>query len=139
MTQVLVPPRPAAAEPMPLGIRVGSRREAPVVIEHTELGLRLRIAGCVNASGVGEVRAGLREAVDRGCGDLVVDMTDFELGDATGLGALVGAHRRASRAGRTLVLSNGSPALLRVLRYTRLIRVLRITETAAPRTKRAAQ
>jgi anti-anti-sigma regulatory factor len=38
---------------------------------------------------------------------------------------LVGAHRRAVRAGRTLVLRDVTPGVARVLHLTRLDRVLR--------------
>ena len=44
--------------------------------------------------------------------------------DATGLGVLVGADRRAKLAGRRVVLRDAAPRLLRILRVTRLNRVL---------------
>lgn len=60
-----------------------------------------------------------------------MEVSDFELGDATGLGALLGAHRRATRAGRTLVLADVPAALDRVLTFTRLGRVLTTRGTAS--------
>jgi anti-anti-sigma factor len=52
--------------------------------------------------------------------------------DATGLGVLVGAHRRAQKLGRRLVLRGVSPRLARLLLATRLHRVLTL-ETAIDR------
>jgi anti-anti-sigma factor len=51
--------------------------------------------------------------------------------DATGLGVLVGAHRKAGRAGRTLVLRDVPPPVGRLLFLTRLDRVLRTSHSAA--------
>ena len=48
----------------------------------------------------------------------------------TGLGVLVGAHRRAQRAGRTLVLRDVPDPVGRLLFVTRLDRVLRTTRCA---------
>lgn len=50
----------------------------------------------------------------------------MDLVDATGLGVLVGADRRAKLAGRRVVLRDVRPRLLRILRATRLHRVLTI-------------
>jgi anti-anti-sigma factor len=70
--------------------------------------------------------------VDAGEGELVLDLTALEGVDPTGLGVLVGAHRRAGRLGRTLVLRDTPPSVRRLLRRTRLDRVLRQTTTPSP-------
>ncbi|MGV9773977.1 STAS domain-containing protein, partial [Streptosporangium sp. NPDC003464] len=52
---------------------------------------------------VAGMRPRLHEAVDSGSGDLIVDLSGLEMIDATGLGVLVGTHRRrggAEGAGR---------------------------------------
>lgn len=100
-------------------------------VEHPVPGQQVRLAGRVDAASVAEVRLALHEAVDHGIGELVVDVRDLQLGDATGLGALLGAHRRAARVGRTLVLADVPPALTRLLAYARLTRVLRTRVSAA--------
>jgi len=61
----------------------------------------------------------------------VLDVAGLTSVDAAGLGVLVGAHRRALRAGRTLVLRDVPPPLARVLLITRLDRVLRTSQAAA--------
>ena len=71
-----------------------------------------------------DVRLAWAEAVDAGFGGLFVDLAGLEAVDATGLGVLVGAHRRAQRAGRTLVLEGVNAQVGRLLLVTRLDKVL---------------
>jgi anti-anti-sigma factor len=87
-------------------------------------GAYVALAGRLHAPTVPDVRAALQSAIDEGAGDLVIDLAGVELLDATGLGVLVGAHRRAERAGRRLVLRRVPPRLDRLLLATRLHRVL---------------
>lgn len=70
------------------------------------------------------VRPRLHDAVDSGQGDLIVDLSELEMIDATGLGVLVGTHRRAMGVQRRLVLRGVPPRIMRVLAVTRLNRVL---------------
>ena len=101
---------------------------APVVqVPGQLLGLRGRL-------GVGDatdVRLALAEAVADGAGPLVLDLSELSSLDATGLGVLVGAHRRAGRAGRVLVLRDVQPAVSRLLLITRLDRVLQTERSTA--------
>ena len=87
-------------------------------------GCAVSLGGRLGAATVADVRAALSEAVDTGVGDLVVDLRDVELVDATGLGVLIGTHRRADRAGRRLVLQHVPERIERLLMATRLHRVL---------------
>lgn len=82
------------------------------------------LAGRLDVHTVADVRNALHAAIDAGSGDLLVDVAGVEVMDATGLGVLVGAHRRAGRSGRRLVLQGASPRLRRLLRVTRLHRIL---------------
>jgi anti-sigma B factor antagonist len=84
------------------------------------------LSGRLDVSSVHEVRSALHEALDTGSGDLVVDLRGVEILDATGLGMLVGAHRKAGRHGRRLVLRNLTPQLERLLRVSRLSRILAV-------------
>lgn len=94
-------------------------------------GQEVRLAGRLDVTGSSRARSALEEAVGLGVGDLVVDLREVELVDATGLGVLVGAHRRAQRSGRVLVLRDPSERLRRVLVVTRLDRVLAIERSTA--------
>ena len=87
------------------------------------VGYELVLSGRLDASSATEVREALHRAVDAGAGDLVVDVSGIDRVDATGLGVLLGAHRRADRAGRRVVLRDASPLLVRILRLARLHRV----------------
>ena len=85
---------------------------------------KVSVRGRLDVTTVADVREVLHSAVDHGSGDLHVDLTDLELVDATGLGLLLGAHRRAGRAGRRLVLHAVPARVHRLLLATRLDRVL---------------
>ncbi|WP_436759548.1 STAS domain-containing protein [Streptosporangium sp. V21-05] len=90
---------------------------------------RAQVVGVGNrldAGTVSRVRPRLHEAVDSGRGDLIVDLSRLEMIDATGLGVLVGTHRRAVGAERRLILRGVPPRVMRVLAVTRLNRVLAV-------------
>ena len=82
------------------------------------------LSGRLDVHAAADVRLELADAVDRGDGELVLDLAELEAVDATGLGVLVGAHRRAQRAGRTLVLEDVPDPVVRLLLITRLDRIL---------------
>ncbi len=92
-------------------------------------GTLVALAGRLDVHAAADVRLALADAVDRGVGELVLDLAGLEAVDATGLGVLVGAHRRAQRAGRTLVLEDVPAAVGRLLLVTRLDRVLQTRRT----------
>ena len=100
-----------------------------LTITQPDPGRVVALAGHLDVHGAADVRLALADAVEGGDGDLVVDLAALEAIDATGLGVLVGAHRRAGRTGRTLVLRDVTPAVGRVLFLTRLDRVLRTSRT----------
>ena len=84
------------------------------------------VSGRLDVHSVPEVRAALHAAVDRGSGTLVVSLDGVVVADATGLGVLLGAHRRAQRAGRELVLRDVPHPAMRLVRVMRLHRVLHV-------------
>lgn len=100
-------------------------------MESVEPGQVINLTGRLDVHAAADVRLALADAVDEGFGDLVIDLASLDAVDATGLGVLVGAHRRAGRAGRTLVLRDVPPPVGRLLFLTRLDRVLRISSGAA--------
>ena len=87
-------------------------------------GQEIALSGRLDVSAVAEVRAALHDALDAGTGDLVVDLSGVEVIDATGLGVLLGADRRAKLLDRRIVLRDAAPRVRRILRVTRLHRVL---------------
>ena len=91
----------------------------------------LALSGRLDVHAAADARLALAQALDAGEGELVLDLTALQAVDPTGLGVLVGAHRRAGRLGRVLVLRDTPPAVARLLRRTRLDRVLRQTRSRA--------
>lgn len=86
------------------------------------------IRGRLDVSTVTDIRMVLHEAVDVGSGDLTLDLSGVDLVDATGLGVLVGTHRRAALADRRLILCGLPPRLSRLLVRTRLHRILHLQQ-----------
>ena len=97
-------------------------------VRHVQAGQTVALAGRLDASATAYVRAELHDAIDVGTGDLVIDLSGVELLDAAGLGVLVGAFRRGSRCGRSVVLSNPPARISRLLYATKLDRVLRVEQ-----------
>jgi anti-anti-sigma factor len=102
-----------------------------LVLETDVPGQVMHLVGRLDVHAAADVRMALADAVAGGSGDLVIDLAALEAVDATGLGVLVGAHRRAGRAGRTLVLQDVPPPVGRMLFLTRLDRVLHLRSSAA--------
>ena len=100
-------------------------------IEVLRRGVEVVLSGRLDARGAAVARALLHEVVDAGQGDLHLHVGELELWDASGLGVLIGAHRKARQAGRRLVLTDVPPRQLRLLRATRLHRVLTVEPAVA--------
>jgi anti-anti-sigma factor len=94
--------------------------------DHAEL----VVGGRLDVRSAADARTALHRAVDTGEGDLVLDLVELESWDATGLGVIMGAHRRAGRCGRRLVLRRVPPQMQRLLVATRLHRILAIEDPA---------
>jgi anti-sigma B factor antagonist len=92
--------------------------------ERLQIGTIMPIVGRLDASTVGQLRDQLHSAVDGGAGVIVLDLSDVEMVDATGLAMLVATQRRALRAGRQLVLRGTPPRIARLLHATGLDRLL---------------
>lgn len=90
----------------------------------TARGQEVFVSGRMDVHTVPELRRGLQDALERGRDDLLLHLRDAEVYDATGLGVIVGVHHRALRQGRRVVLVDLSPRLERLLRASRLHRVL---------------
>lgn len=88
------------------------------------------LEGRLDVSTAPDIRLLLHDAVDNSDGDLIIDLARLEALDASGLGVLIGAHRRAVRAGRMVLLRDVPPHVLRLLWVTRLQRVLHFEPAA---------
>jgi anti-anti-sigma factor len=96
----------------------------PARVSEISCGQEVAVAGRLDVRTVPELRLALHLILDRGVGDLLIHLAEAEVHDATGLGVIVGMHHRARLMGRRLVLVDVSPRLDRLLRTTRLHRVL---------------
>lgn len=90
--------------------------------DHAEL----VVGGRLDVRSAADARTVLHTAVDTGVGDLVLDLSELDSWDATGLGVIMGAHRRCGRCGRRLVLRDVPAQMQRLLVATRLHRILAI-------------
>jgi anti-sigma B factor antagonist len=86
----------------------------------------LALSGRLDASSVGDVRMSLNRLIDTTGADVVVDLSQVDVIDITGLGLLAATHRRLERAGRQLVLRGCADHVRRVLAVTRLSRVMHV-------------
>ncbi len=60
---------------------------------------------------------------------LIVDLSGADAIDSTGIGWMIGCHRRASARGGAIVFHSPEPSVQRTLRLMRLSQVLHISES----------
>jgi anti-sigma B factor antagonist len=96
----------------------------PACVAEIRTGQEVSVSGRLDVHTVADVRMALHDILGRGTGDLLIHLAEAEVHDATGLGVIVGAHHHARRAGRRLVMVDVSPRLDRLVRTSRLQRVL---------------
>ncbi len=84
------------------------------------------LSGTLDIATSPTLRAALMEAAERDNHEIIVDLTQLEFLDSTGLGALIGAHKRAAEhdGGVRLVAHEGQ--ILRLLRITGLLDVFSV-------------
>jgi len=88
------------------------------------------LSGSLDVATSPKLKAELTRASDSGQRNIVVDLTQVEFLDSTGLGALMGAHRRAvENDGKFAIVVNDGP-IERLLNITGLSRVFAVYATA---------
>jgi anti-sigma B factor antagonist len=94
--------------------------------EHEGDAIVYRLKGSLDFETAPSLRAALLEAADEGKHDIVVDLTHLEFLDSSGLGALIGAHKRAlEHHGRVRLIVSEGP-ISRLLTITGLMGVLAV-------------
>jgi len=94
-----------------------------IMPEHGGEAMVYRLRGSLDLETAPSLRAALNEAADEGKHDIVVDLSHLEFLDSTGLGALVGAHKRAlEHQGRLRLIVSDGP-ISRLLTITGLMSV----------------
>ena len=91
--------------------------------------LVFKLRGSLDLATAPTVRAALLDAAEKGHHFLFVDLSQLEFLDSTGLGTLIGAHRRAAEQGGALRLVISDGLIARLLNITGLIRVLSVYHT----------
>ncbi len=84
------------------------------------------LSGSLDIATSPTVRASLTEASERGDHRLIVDLTSVDFLDSTGLGALIGAQRRAKEFDGEVRLVVKEGQILRLLRITGLLKVFAV-------------
>ena len=102
----------------PLSVEIKAKHDGNAIV--------YSLRGSLDFETAPSLRAALLEAADEGKHDIVVDLSQLEFLDSSGLGALIGAHKRAlENAGRLrLIISTGTIA--RLLTITGLMDVLAV-------------
>ncbi len=72
------------------------------------------------ASTAENLKAELKQALDKGAANLTVDLSGVEMMDSMGLGVLIAAHNSLLKKESRLVLTNVSVDILKLLKNMRL-------------------
>lgn len=101
-----------------LSIDVSAARDGHVAL--------FALGGSLDIATSPTLRAALMEAADRNEHEIIVDLAHLEFLDSTGLGALIGAHKRAAEHGGSVRLVAQEGQILRLLRITGLLDVFAV-------------
>jgi anti-sigma B factor antagonist len=93
--------------------------------------LVFKLRGSLDLATAPTIRAALTEATEKGNKSLIVDLTQLEFLDSTGLGILIGAHRRAAEHGGSFRLVIKDGPISRLLNITGLIGVFAVYHSLA--------
>jgi anti-sigma B factor antagonist len=104
--------------------------ELSCTVEHRPDAAIVRVRGDVDIASAPKLREALLEVLaETPATHLVVDLSDVEFIDSTGIGVVVGAHKRVTANGGRLTAVVVTPAVHRVLRTTGLLSAWRVTES----------
>jgi anti-sigma B factor antagonist len=109
-------------------VPVGSEDEVPVAIAVDQPGegpAVVKLSGEMDVANAGEVSACLNELIEAGA-DVVIDLSDLQFIDSTGLGVLVSAGGRARQGGQRIKLRAPGKNVASTLSMTGLDRVFTI-------------
>jgi anti-sigma B factor antagonist len=88
--------------------------------------LLFKLRGSLDLATAPTIKAALSEATENGRHDLILDLTQLEFLDSTGLGVLIGAHRRAAEHGGSFRLIVNDGPIWRLLNITGLVTVFAV-------------
>jgi len=91
----------------------------------------LSVAGEVDLATVGGLRQAVSDLLAQRPARLVLDLSEVSFIDSTGLGVLIGARKRAIRAGVSLGVVCSNTRILRIFAITGLRQALDVHDTLA--------
>jgi anti-sigma B factor antagonist len=92
---------------------------------------RIRAVGEVDLATVNALRTAITDAIAAGVRHVTLDLEGVSYLDSSGLGTLVGAHKRLTALGGTLVVECTRPRILRLLAITGVDSVLTVVAPAS--------
>jgi len=96
-----------------------------ITVDSDERVRTVRLSGEIDVASAGAFNASLFDGVSFET-DVIVDLSGISFIDAAGVIGLVGARRRVTAQGHTLIVRDPSPSVVRVLAVTGLDRILAI-------------
>ena len=72
------------------------------------------------AASMPELRSKMREVLAEGVRELVVDLTDVQMVDSSGIGLLISAHNSLRKLGGRLSVTHASPEILQLFQTMRM-------------------
>jgi len=118
---------PIAAEAVPEGPLV--LEPTPESTEAADGPMVWRLRGEIDTANAARIEAELLEAVCRGTGDVVLDLTDVAFIDSSGLGSLVAVAAEVRTRGGHLAIVPGPPHVRRVFDLLQLDELLEVVDT----------
>jgi anti-sigma B factor antagonist len=97
-----------------------------VLDEHTQV---IAVRGEIHVSTARDFSERLGAAIQEGRKTVVLDLTNVEFIDSTGLSVLLNGLRRITRSGGRLILACENPTVLRLFEITRLDSTFQIVAT----------
>ncbi len=91
----------------------------------------LSLAGEVDVASAGRVRDSGLKLISDGVKYLIVDLSPTEFMDSTGLGTLVGLHKRIRESGGEVIVAVSQPRVKRLFEITGLTQVFRMFDDVA--------
>jgi anti-anti-sigma factor len=76
--------------------------------------------GGIVAASIPELRSKLRAAVEEGVRELVIDLTDVQMVDSSGIGLLMSAYNTMVKVGGKLSVIHASPEILELFQTMRM-------------------
>jgi anti-anti-sigma factor len=122
------------------GATVVHRRHTIVTLDehHDSSGHHVSLRGRLDFHTVPDLRMVLHRIVDDGSDDILLDLAECEIGDATGFGVIVECLRRARRGSRAFCIVDADERTHRLLRRARMTHVIGHLEPSDPSAVTAA-